>query len=154
DQRHQARGAADSGHRAGCDVEEIAACRLGRSCCHSPGPSLAVSPSARRTANALPKTQANARWRGSRPPQALGEDEKRLSGGVYWHPYKASASPAGPQWQEVAQILWGSAKLIVDAGPLSDETTPCGLPFTSPISRRTPARFCAWPHASASRPTS
>ena len=44
DQRHQRRGAADGADRAGCDVEEIASCRLGRSCCHSPSPSLAGQP--------------------------------------------------------------------------------------------------------------
>ena len=44
--------------------------------------------------NALTKRERdNARWRSGRPPLALGEDERRRSGGVYWHPYKGSASP-------------------------------------------------------------
>jgi len=43
------------------------------------------------------KTSDNARWRLGRPPQVLGEDEKRQSGGVYWHPYNASASPPAQQ---------------------------------------------------------
>ena len=57
DQRHQRGGAADGGHRAGCDVEEIASCRLGRSCCHSPSPSLAVQPTRAENRERIAKTE-------------------------------------------------------------------------------------------------
>ena len=93
DQRHQRRCAADRGHRAGCNVEEIASGRLGRSCCHSPSPSLAGQPTHAEDRERID----NARWRLGRPPPVLGEDERRRSGGVYWHPYKGSASPPAAQ---------------------------------------------------------
>src|SRR5260221_12839540 len=49
-----------------------------------------------------------SRWRLSRPPlvlppKVLGKNEKRQSGGVYWHPCKASASPLSPERPRVSQ---------------------------------------------------
>jgi hypothetical protein len=32
--------------------------------------------------------------------KALGQDKRRRTGGVYWHPYQASASPPGPKAQD------------------------------------------------------
>src|SRR5882724_12436476 len=55
----------------------------------------------------IPQTHAS-RWRLNRPPKVLGENEKRQSGGVYWHPCKASASPLSPERSRLAQILYPS----------------------------------------------
>ena len=69
DQRHQRRGGADRADGAGRDVEEIAACRLGRNCCHGVQVprSLPVSPPARDTARLHASNRGGGRAGRSRP---------------------------------------------------------------------------------------
>ena len=37
--------------------------------------------------------------------KALGQDKRRRTGGFYWHPCQASASPAGPKAPESHNAL-------------------------------------------------
>ena len=126
-----------------------------------PSPSLAGQPFRAGTAG----SRGTTRWRSGRPLQSAKPWGRTKSGdpaAFIGTLVKQSASPPVPQSANVAQRVAHSRtnplhhRVIsaIDAARCEAETTACGSPFTSPTSRRTPARFSGSPHASASRPIS
>jgi hypothetical protein len=88
----------------------------------------------------------------------LGEINAANPARFYWHPYRDSASVPTRCAKRHGRRANSSVFARSESGNgkragLTDELIPCGSPFTSPTSRKTPEQFCAYARASALKPT-